>query len=221
MLRQLQQQLADRTAREWLAELPDGIHSGLRRERTRGLFFYFTAPARRGAGRQHFWRYYDLETRQVTDNRYLIANLIQCHPDTPRYVPAEGVDIFEVQERVIDDILRSAQEQQAIEAAPKQIDPIQQTVITALRGHLGGAGVDRRQVLEFVRFLNRPLPNVHVRALRAGYDSYQAERSLDPLVAAVQEIRASVGQLTTPERETPSLIDRNSLHLICFDYVWS
>ena len=66
---------------------------------------------------------------------------------TPRYVPADGVDILEVQERVINDILRSAQEQQAIEAAPKQIDPIQQTVITALRGNLRGAGVDRRQVI--------------------------------------------------------------------------
>jgi hypothetical protein len=76
----------------------------------------------------------------VTDNRYLIANLIQCRPDTPRYVPAADVDIFQIQERVIEDILRSAQEQPAIEAAPKQIDPIQQTIITALRGHLGGAG---------------------------------------------------------------------------------
>ena len=69
------------------------------------------APARRG------------ESGQVSDNRYWIANLIQCRPETPRYVPAEGVDIFEILERVMDEIVRSSQEQQAIEAAPKQIDP--------------------------------------------------------------------------------------------------
>jgi len=33
------------------------------------------------AGGKHFWRYYDLQTGRIEDNRLLIANLIQCQPD--------------------------------------------------------------------------------------------------------------------------------------------
>src|SRR5690606_30844792 len=55
-------------ARRWLTDLDDGIHSGLERHHTKGIFFYFTAP--REGGRAHFWRYYDLETRKIIDNRY-------------------------------------------------------------------------------------------------------------------------------------------------------
>ena len=51
-----------------LTDLDDGIHSGLERRDTKGMFFYFTAS--RESGRAHFWRYYDLDTRKIIDNRY-------------------------------------------------------------------------------------------------------------------------------------------------------
>jgi hypothetical protein len=55
-------------AQRWLTDLDDGIHSGLERRDTRGMFFYFTAPPE--SGRAHFWRYYDLTTRKIIDNRW-------------------------------------------------------------------------------------------------------------------------------------------------------
>jgi len=220
LLRQLQQQLADAQMREWLQDLPDGIHSGLLREGQRGVFFYFTAPGESGT-RRHFWRYYDLDTRQVIDNRLLIANLIQCQPDTPRYIPTNGVNIFEVQEAVIEDILRSAQEQQALEAAPKRIDPIQQTIITTLRGHLSAPGINRAEMLELIKALSQPLPNVHVRALRQSYEAFQAQRSIEDLMTAVRDIRESTGAVEHTSSNAASAIKREDLHLVCFEYVWS
>jgi hypothetical protein len=221
LLRQLQQQLADEQAREWLANLPDGIHSGLYREKARGVFFYFTAPAQRGEGRQHFWRYYDFETRQVLDNRYQIANLIHCQPDTPRYVPEEGVNIFDIQELVIGDIVESSQEQQAIQAAPRQIDPIQQTIITTLRNHLSSAGIDRQEVLGLIKLLGQPMPNVYVKTLRQAYQAFLVEQGLDSLVGTVRVVRDSLGQVAEAEDRSEGVIERDKLHLICFDYVWS
>src|SRR5712691_2449611 len=100
--------LLDAGMRRMLEELPDGIHSGLVREGAKGLFFYFTAPAggkstaaSERTAQQHFWRYLDLsgDTRggRVEDNRYVITNLIQCQPDTPRIVLVDSeVDIFEL-----------------------------------------------------------------------------------------------------------------------------
>ena len=221
LLRLLQQQIADTQVREWLDDLPDGIHSGLLREGQRGVFFYFTAAAPQGEGRQHFWRFYDLETHQVDDNRLLIANMIRCQPDTPRYLPTGGIDIFEIQEAVIQDILRSSQEQQAIEAAPKQIDPVQQTIITMLRGCLSAPDVNRAEMLALIKTLSQPLPNVHVRALRKAYEACQPQRSIDGLLSSVKEIQQSVGTAADKPANPEGIIDRENLHLICFDYVWS
>ena len=106
LLQQLRN-LLDSGAREMLEALPDGIHSGLARAGERGVFFYFTAPGESGEGRRHFWRYYDLTRDRVLDNRFLIANLIACAPDTPRVVG--DCDVFAVQDKVIDDILGSVQ----------------------------------------------------------------------------------------------------------------
>ena len=122
--------LLDAGMRNMLEELPDGLHSGLAREGIKGVFFYFTAPASGASSsangrssRQHFWRYIDLSEDwrggRIDDNRYVITSLIQCQPDTPRLVPVEEeVDIFALQEKVIDSIVQSSVEQVAVEEAP-------------------------------------------------------------------------------------------------------
>lgn len=56
------QKVLSTDAQRWLTNLDDGIHSGLERQQTKGVFFYFTP---RESGRAHFWRYYDLQTRKV------------------------------------------------------------------------------------------------------------------------------------------------------------
>ena len=115
-----------REKREALDALTDGIHSGLARPGTRGVFFYFQARPRNGA-RLHFWKYYDLKNDGIIDNRYLIANLIACDRDTPRVVDLDLFrSVFDLQEKVIASIVSSVEEQKAREAAPRTINPIQQ-----------------------------------------------------------------------------------------------
>jgi len=221
LLRQLQQQWTSGQAREWLENLPDGIHSGLYRDAARGAFFYFAAPLGDGGGRQHFWRYYDLQTGQVLDNRLLIANLIQCQPDTPRFTGEGQADIFDVQERIIQDIVKSSQERRAMEAAPKRIDPVQQTLITTLRGYLNNPDLSRRELQQLMRFLGNPLPGVYVGTLRGAYQVFVAARDIHTLVEAMREVQAGVGAVEQLPVISSQAIDREKLHLICFDYVWS
>ena len=53
----------------------------------------------------------------------MITNRIQCEWAEPRVVPAPGeVDIFALQEKVIASIVQGAQEQVALEEAPKMYD---------------------------------------------------------------------------------------------------
>lgn len=179
LLQQLRAVL-DAGAREMLESLPDGIHSGLARPGARGIVFYFTARARRGDGREHFRCFYDLHTGRVVDNRLLIANLIACAPDTPRVIG--DADVFGIQEKVVEAILARSRAQQSLEEAPKILDPIQQTVATALRGSMNHPDVDRRTVRELLQSLSAPLPGVQVRALRAAYQAFAANKDVARLI---------------------------------------
>jgi len=203
-----------------LEGLPDGIHSGLARQAARGVFFYYTASTARGEGRRHFWSYYDLHAGRVLDNRYLIAGHIACPPETPRVVG--DVDIFDIQAKVMDHILAQVREQQAIEEAPKTIDPMQQVVATVLRSYMNHPDVDRSEVRGFIKRLSVPLPNVHVKALREAYQGFQRTSDLPALLAALRGIpSAEAAGASTPSGSASRPITKDDLHLICFDYVWS
>ena len=206
-------------AQTMLEELPDGIHSGLPRQGERGIFFYFTAAGKEGEGRQHFWRYYDLRSKRILDNRFLITNLIACAPDTSRVVGE--ADVFKIQEKVIEDILNSVQEQAAIEAAPKIVDPLQQTVITVLRGYLSSPLIKRQDTKNAMQKLSQPITHYSVRSLRKAYEEYQKSKDIQVLVKEILKLFTNSSASETPIRNTTASLKKEDLHLICFDYVWS
>ena len=224
--------LLDAGMRDTLEALPDGIHSGLAREEARGVFFYFTAPGNGTSSsssinpsRQHFWRYIDLsgDTRggRIDDNRYVITNLIQCQPDTPRVVPVDGeVDIFALQEKVIASIVQSSVEQVAVEEAPKQLDPIQPTIATVLRGYLNSPVASRRDVIAAIQQVNQPLPGVYIKALRRAYETFATDGQIGDLLAAVQNIGQEQAPPASAESGSKAPVKREHLKLVCFEYVW-
>ena len=170
--------ILDDAMRTKLEELPDGIHSGLARQNAQGVFFYFVGEPkgkskRAKGGKEHYWRYYDLSTGRIEDNRYIITNLIQCQADTLRVVPSEGaVDIFDVQEKVIAAILQGSVAQVALEEAPPLLDPIQQTVATKLREYANSPLVARKDVLAALQKLADPQPGVYVKTLKRAYEQF-------------------------------------------------
>ena len=199
--------------------MPDGIHSGLARAGEKGIFFYFTAPGDDDEGRRHFWRYYDLNRRRVLDNRFLIANLIACAPDTPRVVG--DCDIFAVQDKVIDDILGSVQERQAVEAAPKMLDPLQQTVITLLRGFLNSPMIERSNVRDAMRRLRDPMTHTAIRDLRRTYERFQHDQDVEPVFSYVRSLDITAPSAGVGSSKPKRPLTRDDLHLVCFDFVWS
>ena len=212
--------LLNKEGQEALDQLPDGIHSGLARDRTKGIFFYFKASDPIGQGHLHFWRYYDLREERIVDNRYLIANLIACNPDTPRVV--DDYDVFDLQEKVIIDILQSHQRQQSIQAAPKVIDPIQATVATAVQGYLQHPKVDRIQALDAIRYLSQPLPGVQVKELRNAFKAFRNDQTIDALLEVVLSLRSRFGTTARSDSgATPKSLRREDLHLVCFEYICS
>ncbi|MEA3349883.1 MAG: helicase-related protein, partial [Chloroflexota bacterium] len=200
--------------------LPDGIHSGREKEDYCGLFFYFTAPpAKAEGGRRHFWRYYDTETGDITDNRFEIINLIRCERDEPRLIGA--ADVFEVQEKVIDDILASVQGQQALEAAPKILENVQTHVRISLESQMDNPELSRQDVRSALKSLRQPLPGPYLKDLQAAYESYQRDGDVAALLDVVSALdSAEVGAPKKVESKTRPLSE-GELHLVCWEYVWS
>ncbi len=208
---------------EMLESLPDGIHSGLARAGAKGAFFYFQAPSHEGRN-LHFWKYYDLKEQRVIDNRYLVANLIACERDTPRVVDPDLLgSVFDLPEKVIEDILQSVQEQRALESAPRSVDPIQQTVATALQGYLNHPDVERKRAVEAIRFLNQPMLAVQVRDLRQAYKDFQRKGDVKVLLEMVEGLREGFGEqraaVQRKEVAPVKSLNREDLRLICFDLV--
>jgi hypothetical protein len=121
------------------------------------------------------------------DNRYLIANYIHCEKETPRVIP-DGVDIFAIQEKVIEHILKSEEEKKAIEAAPKIVDPAQQLVATTLQGYLNHPEMNRRDLVDLIEFLSQPMPRIYGKKLRELYKNFSEDKNIAKLAEEVKKI---------------------------------
>ncbi len=196
-----------------------------------GLFFYFTTPDE-GDGtvvsaRRHFWRYYDLITDRILDNRYEIARLIRCGPDQPRVIgevnASNGTSrsVFEIQEHVIDHILEAVRDRQAVAIAPKILDPLQQMVATVLQQQRNNAAVAWRELKGVLEALRTPLAGAYLRDLREAYDTYQKDQDVAALLASVQSLTADAGPEPETLPETRAAPHREDLHLVCWEYVWA
>jgi hypothetical protein len=215
--------LLDAGGHAMLESLPDGIHSGLAKAGAKGVFFYFQGRAPEG-GKLHFWKYLDLKDQQIVDNRYIIANLIACDKDTPRVIDPEiSSEVFDIQERVIEDILRSVEEQRALEVAPRSVDPIQQTLATVIQGYMNHPDIERPHAIEAIRFLSQPMLAVQVRELRQAYRDFQHRAEVKTLLATVDELRGKVGEPQarhqSPGNGPVSQLSREDRRLICFNLI--
>lgn len=220
MLAELQRVLTTDAAR-WVGDLDDGIHSGLQRAAARGVFFYFKA-LRNDGGTSHFWRYYDLQRREMIDNRYQIVQLIACAPETPRYPPPyDAIDIYDVQERVLRDIVGQAEEQQGAALVAKPVAEEQMTASHILREHLNDPALNRDEVRELRKFLKEPLVGASVQVLRRALKSFTATSDVLPLLTIVREIarQQSVMREGAPSYAATRGLRREDLHLVCYEYI--
>ncbi|MFX0204366.1 MAG: helicase-related protein [Candidatus Hodarchaeota archaeon] len=207
---------------DMLNELPDGIHSGLIKPGNRGIFFYFQGRPENGE-RLHFWKYYDIKTNEIIDNRFIIANLIACEKDTPRVVdPDMFSQVFDIQEKVIENILQSFDQQQALEKAPRTLDPIQQTIATIIQTYINRPDIDRKNAIAAIKFLNEPKLTVQIKELRGIYKEFERYGEANQLIAGISKMIEAIGlaerQETTSMRSSINL-QREDLYLICFDFV--
>lgn len=223
LLAQLQKVLATE-AHRWLTDLDDGIHSGLERRDIRGMFFYFTAPHPE-QGRSHFWRYYDLDQNRIIDNRYQIMQIIACGPETPRFPPPySDVDVYDIQERIIESILADVEQQEIAAIVAKPVAEEQNIVSQILQEHLNNPEYDRRELRELRRFLKQPLVGASVQLLRKTLQDYTSSGQLEELIMVVSDLyhQQSVQPVISGvENTAKKRLKREDLYLVCYEYICS
>jgi hypothetical protein len=215
LLTQLKE-LLNREGGEQLSNLPNGIHSGIRRAKCNGIFFYFQAPRLTGEGHRHFWRYIDASTHRVFDNRYEIAQMIACQPDEPRYIGDQ--DVFALQEKVIKQILVGESDAAANAAAPTTVDRIQQIVAEEIKDSLRRQSVDRENAKRAIRFLSEPMGKALHARLKKLHESWLADSDDELLVEAVAELAVEFSK-TRQRPDSTATLQREDLQLICFEYL--
>lgn len=209
---------------EMLRGLPDGIHSGLHKQGFRGVFLYYQRRGETPAETEHFWRYYDVETDRIEDNRLALAELIRCKPDEPRLIDPElKADIHSIMEKVEKHIVDAAQYQDSIEAAPKELSSDQSAVLVALQRAMGSTGVDRKRVIAVSSVLSEPMLQAPVKELKHAMTSFQKDGNADVFVQACERVINRYGHRIEPAvnndyvRRRP--LTRDDLRLICFEFL--
>ena len=121
----------------------------------------------------------------------------------------------------MEDILHSVQEQRAIEAAPRTLDPLQQTVITLLRGYLDSPDLAGSEVRECMRRLRQPMGHSAIRRLRRAYDEFQRNGDIGLVLSLIMAAERERPDPEDAGGESQPLLTREDLHLVCFDFVCS
>jgi len=215
LLKQLKEMMS-RDGVDAAADLPDGIHSGLRRQKAKGLFFYFTAPRSTGDGSRHFWRYVDAQTGEITDNRYTIAQLIACGPTEPRYIGDQ--DVFALQEKAIEHILQFERITAAKAVVATAPDKLQRELAEEIKNMLRRTSVDRVKAKRVLQFLDEPFSRSLINRaseLRADWLKHQNDQQLiDALWTTAEEFGRQAQAAMVSES-----LQKEHLHLVCFDFI--
>jgi len=215
LLKQLREML-NRQGAEAVIDLPDGIHSGLRRDKCNGMFFYFRVERPEG-GFRHFWRYIDATSGKVTDNRFEIARTIACGPEEPRYIGDQ--DLFNLQERVIDDILKAEETTTTRAVVAVASDPIQHMLAESVKAAIRRAGGTRERFKAALPFLMQPVGKAVVAKLRTLHADWGNHRDDQ---RAIEELERLIADYGKEAKVAPhAALGRDGLRLVCFEFVSS
>ena len=90
-----------RKAVEELEGIPYGVHSGLRKNKFRGIFFYY-----KYGNDFHFWYLYDVESGSILTNKTEIIDFIGCKQQEDRIIPSFFEKVYDINKIILEDIER-------------------------------------------------------------------------------------------------------------------
>lgn len=90
---------------EELDKIPLGVHSGLKKNKISGIFFYY-----KYGNDFHFWYLYDVNSGSIITNKTEIIEFITCKHNEVRVIPNFFEKIYDVNKIIVEDIERTYKE---------------------------------------------------------------------------------------------------------------
>jgi len=141
---------------EELDNIPNGIHSGLKKNKNvKGIFFYY-----KYLDDFHFWYLYDINSGKIIKNKSEIIDFISCSPEEKRVIPEFFERIYEINEKILKEIEKDYKK---IEQRQKVDTDITQSI--------------RNRATTFIRTLIREIE----KRLEDYIDEYPGERDIEVL----------------------------------------
>ena len=151
--------------------------------------------------------------------------IIACSPDTPRFPPPyQEVDVFEIQNEIIESILGDVEQQEAAAIVNKPVSEEQTLVSQVLQGYLNNPEFDRRELRELRKFLKQPLVGASVQQLRKALQTYSSANNVHVLIETVRALYQHQGEFSTNgsgDKKPVSRIKREDLKLVCYEYIYA
>jgi len=148
--------------------------------------------------------------------------IIACSPDTPRFPPPyQEVDVFAIQDKIIESILGDVAQQEAAVIVNKPVSEEQTLVSQVLQGHLNNPGFDRRELRQF---LKQPLVGASVQQLRKTLQTYSSTNDIHGLIETVRALYQHQGEFSSNnsgDKKPVNRIKRQDLKLICYEYIYA
>jgi len=110
----------NKKAVEELENIPYGVHSGLKKNRISGVFFYY-----KYGNDFHFWYLYDVESGAVIKNKTEIIDFIECSPSEGRVIPDFFEKIYEINKSILENIkstYKELEQKQRVDSALVELD---------------------------------------------------------------------------------------------------
>ena len=113
--------------------------------------------------------------------------------------------------------------QQALEKAPRILDPIQQSIATTIQTYINHPDIDRGSAIAAIKFLNEPRLAVQIKELREIYKTFtkdgQAKQLIDKISHMLKKTGVNEKRETTLSASSRINLQREDLYLICFDFI--
>jgi hypothetical protein len=127
-------------------------------------------------------------------------------------------------ETVEQKIVESAQHQESVQAAPKELSSDQSAVIVALQQAMNRPDLDRQRVINLLTVLSRPMLSAPVKELRHAMLRYRRDGDAASFVTTCESIALKFAPQPTAESESADTmvrpaLTRQDLRLICFEFL--
>ena len=220
----------NRRGTDELEKIPFGIFSGLQKKNLNninGIFFYY-----KYSEDFHFWYFYDVNTGTIIKNKTEIVDFIMCPPSEKKVVPAFFNKIYQINEKILEDIERTYREleqQQKVDTemvkiskdpSSKFIQYIIREINIQINSYLSGFPGEQ-SIVELwdktkSKFLRVPLTKRRLKNLRKIWKIYKNNGDWKKLISEINKFLEGMKMKQAVELKP---FDKTSLRLVVIDFI--